>query len=204
MNRLAGKKVLVTGATGFIGGRLVEKLLLEEGAEVRVLVRNFGSAVWLSRLDVAMMSGDITEPATLVEAVAGCNVVVHCAAALGGEADVMARVNVTGTANLLAAAEAAGVARFVHVSTLAVHGQDIPDGTNETTPYRPVTEYGRTKLQADQLVEASCPRYGYHSTNDCLWAAFVLVDSRSGGADSKGADSDYWCGRGGSECRLCG
>ncbi|MGI9287253.1 MAG: NAD-dependent epimerase/dehydratase family protein, partial [Pseudomonadales bacterium] len=73
----ARKTILVTGATGFIGGRLVERLVLEEGANVRALVRNFSSASRIARFPVAMIRGDLTEADKVREAMQGCDVVFH-------------------------------------------------------------------------------------------------------------------------------
>lgn len=151
--KLEGKSVLVTGASGFLGGRLVERLLLEEGVHVRALVRNYTTAVWLSRTKVELVPGDITQPACLRLALAGCEVIFHCAAMLGGDPGQIYQVNVAGTANLLAAAWEAGVSRFVHISSLAVHGRDFPDGADETSPLEPGDDpYGQTKLASERLV----------------------------------------------------
>ncbi len=77
--KLSGKQVLVTGATGFIGGRLVEKLVLEQHANVRVLVRDFSHASRIARFDLEMMRGDITDSSAVTEATKGCEVIFHCA-----------------------------------------------------------------------------------------------------------------------------
>jgi nucleoside-diphosphate-sugar epimerase len=151
--RLQDKTVLITGATGFLGGRLAERLLLEEKARVRALVRNSATAVWLSRMAVEIVPGDVTVGESLGPALRECEVVFHCAALLGGDSEQMQEVNVRGTENLLAAACEARVSRFVHVSSLAVHGLDLADGADETTPLRPGDDpYARTKMAADQLV----------------------------------------------------
>ena len=158
---LQRRRVLVTGGGGFIGGRLVERLLLEEGAVVRALVHSPAGAVWLSRTRAELVPGDITQPDSLSAALAGGEVVFHCAALLGGEAERMHQVNVAGTANLLAAARQAGVARFVHVSSMAVLGRRFPDGADETTPPRPGADpYARTKLAAEELVRAAHREHG--------------------------------------------
>jgi nucleoside-diphosphate-sugar epimerase len=127
---------------------------------VRALVRGAGSAVWLSRTAAELVPGDVTRPESLPAAVAGVDVVFHCAALLGGDEAAMERVNVEGTRALLDAALAAGVRRFVHVSTLAVMGHDLPDGVDEDYPGGPAdTPYGRTKHAAEALVR------GYHTAH---------------------------------------
>src|SRR5437899_10163551 len=76
---LQGKKVLVTGGTGFIGGRLVERLVLEWGAQVRVLVRNFAHAVRVARFPIEMVPGDTTDANAMKSAAKGCDAIFHCA-----------------------------------------------------------------------------------------------------------------------------
>jgi nucleoside-diphosphate-sugar epimerase len=153
---LIDRQVLVTGASGFIGGRLVERLLLEEGAHVKALIRSYTTAQWLSRTMAQVCLGDVTQPQSLEPALEGCDVVFHCAAMLGGDPQQMERVNATGTKNLLQAARRAGVSRFVHVSSLAVHGQDYADGADEMAPFAPGNDpYARTKLAGEQLARQS-------------------------------------------------
>lgn len=156
VEKLTGKQVLVTGATGFIGGRLVERMILETGAHVRALVRDYRTSVWLSRTSAEIVLGDITDAESLVPALEGCEIVFHCAALMGGDPELMHHVNVQGTENLLAAAARAGASRFVHMSSLAVHGQHYRDGADETSPFKPVDAYAKTKLASEQLALRFC------------------------------------------------
>jgi nucleoside-diphosphate-sugar epimerase len=113
-------KVLVTGATGDVGRHVTERLLAA-GMAVRALCRSVPDGL---PGGVEGVHGDLTAPETLDPAVAGVDAVVHCAAHLGGGGrDLHRRVNVGGTAALLAAAQRAQVGRVVHVSTLAVYGR---------------------------------------------------------------------------------
>ena len=76
---LTGKKIFITGATGFIGGRLAERLVLEHGLQVRALVRNFARASRLARIPVEMVGGDVLDFNSFGQAIRGCEVVFHCA-----------------------------------------------------------------------------------------------------------------------------
>ena len=105
-------KVLVTGGTGFIGPKVVHELRAH-GHPVRVLARRQQKV-----LDAEIAIGDVTDPASLTAAVDGCTHVVHLVAILRGKPEDFDRVMTQGTKNLVAAAKAAGIERFVHMSAL--------------------------------------------------------------------------------------
>lgn len=153
---LNGKTALVTGATGFIGGRLAERLQIEEGVCVRALVRQPTKAQHLTSLGIEIVPGDITDPTSLVAAVQGCQLVFHAAAhvseGVGDRAAVWA-VNVTGTENVANAAAAAGVERFIHLSSCAVYGSLQQSNIDEHTPTRRRGHlYGDSKVAAEEVV----------------------------------------------------
>jgi nucleoside-diphosphate-sugar epimerase len=129
---LHNKRVLITGANGFIGGRLAERLIAEEGARVRGLVRAAVGTFNKTSLQI----GDVVDADAVRRAVEGCDIVVHCAAMQGGRAhlDDYRRVNVGGTLNLLRAARAANVARFIHISTINAHGVPPPRDAHADSP----------------------------------------------------------------------
>jgi nucleoside-diphosphate-sugar epimerase len=149
-----GAPVLVTGATGFIGGHLAQRLV-REGYRVRCLARASSDTSLLDALDVEIVVGDLTSAGSLAPAAEGCRYVVHCGAQVSDWAtvDEIARVNVDGTRNLLEAAVAASVQRFVHVSTTDVYGYPGGAAIDETyaaTRFR--NWYAQTKLAAEAEV----------------------------------------------------
>jgi nucleoside-diphosphate-sugar epimerase len=152
---LAGKQILITGATGFIGSRLAQRLVTEEGARVRALVRNPEKGRSLVDLGVELAPGDITAPASLQAAISGCQLIFHAAAWVserGTKAEVW-RVNVTGTENMVKAAVANRASRFVHLSSCAVYGSLQRHNIDEQTPTQMRGNlYGDSKVAAEQVV----------------------------------------------------
>ncbi len=149
------RRVLITGATGFIGSRLAEILTLHQGLQVRALVHNPGNASRLARLPVEMVQGDVRSPADMERIVAGCDAVVHCAIGTEyGRSRSVRAVTVDGTCNLLAAARRASVARFVHLSTIGFHDPSRPGAIDENTPVAPRRDdvYAQTKAAAERAV----------------------------------------------------
>jgi nucleoside-diphosphate-sugar epimerase len=119
-------RVFLTGATGFLGGE-VARLLRERGDQVRALVRDRDRAGTLLRSGCEVVEGDLSDEPALVQHCRGVQAVVHTAAVcdVGAPADrreTMVDVNVTGTERVLGAALSAGVAKAVHVTSVAVFG----------------------------------------------------------------------------------
>jgi len=149
--------VLVTGATGFIGGRLAARLAAD-GRPTRCLARAGNDTAQLERLDVEVARGDLRDAASLRRAVDGCASVVHCAALVSDWATVqeIREANVLGTRRLLAACAAARVRRFVHVSSTDVYGH--PGGGAVDERYRSTTFrnwYSQSKREAEAEVRAA-------------------------------------------------
>jgi nucleoside-diphosphate-sugar epimerase len=148
-------RLLVTGATGAIGPAVV-RALLGAGHEVRALVRRDAPAP--PRPGVEWCTGELGDTRSLVAAVRHVDAVVHLAALLhitNPPPELRReyeRVNVDGTAQLLAAAQAAGIRRFVLASTTAVYGDTHSRVADERTTPRPDTWYAESKLRAEQLV----------------------------------------------------
>jgi nucleoside-diphosphate-sugar epimerase len=147
-------RVLVTGATGFTGGHLCERLV-KEGQSVRALVRDPCRASKLKQLDVELALGDLRNSASVERAMAGTDLVYHIGAEFRHEnlsRKEMREVNVDGTRNMLDAAVKAGVQRFIHCSTVGVHGDVKDPPANENAPYAPGDVYQHSKTDAERLV----------------------------------------------------
>jgi nucleoside-diphosphate-sugar epimerase len=145
---------LVTGATGFIGGRLVERLV-GDGYSVRCLVRLSSDTSRLEQLNVELAVGDLTSPGSLARAVEGCDRVLHCGALVSDWAtkEEIAAVNVGGTRNLLEACVDAEVRRVVHFSSTDVYGYPRGIAIDETyTGTRFRNWYAQTKRDAEAEV----------------------------------------------------
>lgn len=149
----------VTGGSGFIGGRLVERLV-GEGRPVRALARSEDSAKRVAKLGAEPVRGDIVDRASLATATAGTGIAFHLAAHLGewGPWADFERGNVDGTRNVLGACAEAGVRRFVHCGTEAalMAGEPLV-GIDESAPLRPDSRapYPATKARAELEVRGA-------------------------------------------------
>ena len=150
---------LVTGATGFIGGHVARRLV-DQGYQVRCLVRSSSDTTALERLGLELARGDLVDSRSVISAADGCRFVVHCGALVSDWATVaeIKRVNVTGTRNVLDAAVAAGTKRFVHLSTTDVYGYPGGGEVDETyATARFSNWYAQTKADAEAEVRAVAP-----------------------------------------------
>lgn len=161
--KLKTKKILVTGADGFIGSHLTEELI-KQGYDVRafVLYNSFNSWGWLDSLpkdvrqNMDVVSGDIRDPHGVKKAIQGCTVVLHLAALIAipysyHSPDTYVDTNVKGTLNIVQAARELEIEKVVHTSTSEVYGsaQFVP--ITEDHPLQGQSPYSASKIGADQI-----------------------------------------------------
>jgi NAD dependent epimerase/dehydratase len=163
---LSGKTVLVTGADGFIGSHLVERLI-SDGADVRAfcLYNSNGSAGWLDDSKIFRESGsepllaDIRDPEAVRHAVSGVDIVFHLAALIAIPYSYLAPrsfvdTNVSGTLNVLEAVRREGTGKMINTSTSEVYGTPETVPITESHPLRGQSPYSATKIAADKLCES--------------------------------------------------
>jgi len=154
------RPVLVTGATGFLGGHLA-RVLIAQGERIRVLVRDPRTSTALEGLPCEVAEGDLRDARAVVRAVQGCRRVYHAAASITfwcrnrSEYESVRRVNVEGTRTVLRAAADSGVERVVYVSTVDAIGLPPPgqvaDESTNWPPGRIDNPYAATKREAESL-----------------------------------------------------
>ncbi len=166
---LRGKNVLVTGGSGFIGQHLVSSLL-NKGANVAILSRHGLITPDTEKLRFNVVNGDLTQPATLAGICRGVNIVFHLAGhshaldqADNKSEGVNQCVTVNGTRALLELSLRDGVERFIFFSSVKAMGEGGDACLDETAESKPVTSYGRAKLEAEMLV-LEAVRRGMSST----------------------------------------
>ncbi|MDP3789429.1 MAG: NAD-dependent epimerase/dehydratase family protein [Candidatus Omnitrophota bacterium] len=146
--------VFITGATGFIGSHLAERLV-SKGHKIRCLVRETSDISCLSPLNAELVTVDMGDAEGLRIALKGTDIVYHCAGVVGEwlSKEEAQRVNIAGTKNLLDASADAGVKRFVHVSSLAVLGMKDHHNTPADAPYQLTGDiYSDTKIESEKIV----------------------------------------------------
>jgi NAD dependent epimerase/dehydratase len=164
MDTLQGRRVLVTGAGGFIGSHLVERLV-GEGARVRAFVRYRGDGRWgwldesPAKAEIDVVAGDLLDVERVRRAVDGVEVVFHLGALISIPYSYEAprsyfKTNIEGTVNVLEAARACGVSRVVHTSTSEVYGTPERVPITEAHPLKGQSPYSASKIAADKIAES--------------------------------------------------
>src|SRR5437763_16276535 len=147
-------KVLLTGATGLLGGHLIQELQ-QRGEQIRALVLPVENADKLIAQEVEVVRGDVTDASTLAPAVRNIDIIFHLAGMMGVNRPLAdyRLVNVAGSENLYRAAMAAGVRRFVHTSSHTVYGLGYGRFMTEKDELRPDPDpYSLTKAEGDRLM----------------------------------------------------
>lgn len=148
---LTRKKILITGATGFIGGRLIEELMLNHDVEIRTLVRDFKTASRIARFNIKMVASDLSEIKPIELACKDCDIVINCAHDFSSSiAENTQRIE-----NLISVTANHG-ARLVHLSTIDVYGwpdvEEIKETTHQNTNRN---KYAETKYKIEETIHRS-------------------------------------------------
>ncbi len=156
--------VLITGATGFVGAAILERLVAQ-GRPVRALTRSDEGAATLRAAGAEPVRGDILDPASLRTAMEGCAVVYHVAgrnAFCLPDPTPLYTMNVDGTRNVVEAAAAAGISRIVYTSSAATIGEPTGVVATESTPHRDefLSHYERSKWEAEIVAFETADRHG--------------------------------------------
>ncbi len=167
-----GKKVVVTGADGFIGSHVAEALVAA-GAEVTALAlyNSFDAAGWLDEIDgrsrdaMKVVRGDVRDAAFIGRLLEGQDIVMHLAALIAiphsyDAPQSYVDANINGTLNVLEAARTHGLTRVVHTSTSEVYGTALTTPMSETHPLQGQSPYSATKIGADMMAEAYARSFG--------------------------------------------
>lgn len=152
-----GATILITGARGFVGNRLAERLVLSRYGHVKALIHRLSGAglARLGRLSLEIIQGEVLNLSSLLKATENCDVIIHCA--YGGR-----KTTVKGTENVLKAAVHNKVGKVIYFSTSVVHGRDPGvELVNESSPFRnDGDEYNKSKIKAEKIAWRYYQKYG--------------------------------------------
>lgn len=151
------RKILITGATGFVGGNIAGRLAENPDLEVYALLRDPKKGEALAGKGVRIYEGDITRPETIAEPLFDTDVIIHCAALMSNfdsePRERFYKVNVEGTENLLRRCDSKRIKQFIHISTSGVYGVSRNNPADEDTPYgKTLSDYEWSKVRSELVV----------------------------------------------------
>lgn len=158
--KFKNKTFLITGASGFIGGRIIDRLCRDYNCHIKALVHNIGHAARIARFDIEIIPGDILDKKLLGKITKNVDFVIHCAVGNTPDIRLNHRITVEGTKNILQASLKNKVKRLIYFSTVSVYGYPLPKNCNEETPYKkvPGDHYNNDKIEAEKIVQKSIQR----------------------------------------------
>ena len=145
------KKILITGATGFLGKFLTDELIAGGYGDLTALARHTSNISLLSGKKIKIIYADISDKASLDAIRGDWDVVFHCAGFVGNNEKTLRRVNVLGTENICRFALERGVKRFIYTSSVAVNSGNTEIPLKEDLPYKPTNKYGISKMEAERI-----------------------------------------------------
>jgi nucleoside-diphosphate-sugar epimerase len=152
------RSVLLTGGSGFVGGRVARRLAAL-GHRVHAVVRHAGALDELRSDRVRVIEGDFVSPEVTARGAAGADVIVHCAAAAPPDLETARRINLEGTRSVVEAALSSGATRLIHISSVSVYALEDRPLVDEGCPLKETGDaYGVTKAEGDRLVLDSAAR----------------------------------------------
>ena len=155
--KFKNKTFLITGASGFIAGRIIERLCRDYDCPIKALVHNIGHAARIARFNIEIIPGDILDKKLLEKTTQNVDYVIHCAVGNTPDIKLNHQITVSGTKNILGASLKNKVKRLIYFSTMSVYGYPLPLRINEKTPYKKVTgdHYNNDKIDAEKI----CRKY---------------------------------------------